>query len=94
MSALELLSVPVMSRVLDWIARQRPAMMTSRHMSDTQQPSNEFLLEYVTALSVISLMTIVTFRRLHHRDRHGFVQACGVSLRKVARSVREIQRKG
>ena len=81
--------IPSSGRISDWFVKPRQPVMSA-----TQQPSNQFLLEYVTAMCMIALFGIIVFKRLHHRDRHEMVQACGVSVRKVARSVREIKRKG
>ena len=90
MSAPTLFNAAVSSRILDYFqfsSYRKP-------MPEKQQPSNEFLLEYLTALSMVALLCIITFKRLPHHNRNELVQACGVSLRKVARSVKEIKRKG
>jgi len=59
-----------------------------------QVPSNEFLLDYALILTAFAAVVIVIFKMLRTEDRKELLQYCGVSLRKVARSVREIQRKG
>ena len=78
------------SRRMVELWRGRPAVQ----MPADQQPSNDYLLEYVTALSLVALLVIATFKRRSLRGRHELVQACGVSIKKMERSVGEIQRKG
>lgn len=63
-------------------------------LQPNQLPSEKYLLEYVTALSLVALLAIVTFKWRSDRDRHDFVHACGVSIKKMERSVGEIKRKG
>ena len=54
-------------------------------------PSNVFLLELLLAISLISIVATVAFKRL---KRPGlFIKACGVRARKVQRTMQEIERK-
>ena len=83
--------------VRDWLRRtyrstasRRPVMEMQPH----QSPSNQFLLDYVLVLLLFFLSAIIMFQRLGIGDRQQLLAACGVSLRKVARAVHEIQRKG
>ena len=91
-----LLSIPVVSRLLDsgraWLSKPRKQVLNAMHPA--QQPTNEFLMQYVIALTLAATLAIITFKRLAHQSRHDLLESCGVSLQKVARSVREIQRKG
>ena len=81
------------ARIYDWLA-SKPRVPRPRPMAVAQQPSNDFLMHYVTALTFAAVLMIITFKSTPNARRQDIVQSCGVSLRKVARSVSEIQRKG
>mmetsp|Transcript_59802 Transcript_59802/g.129632 ORF Transcript_59802/g.129632 Transcript_59802/m.129632 type:complete len:287 (+) Transcript_59802:320-1180(+) len=60
-------------------------------MLDWQQPSNLYLLQFLTTLSLASLAALVAFK---NTSRPGeMLKFCGVKMRKIARAVREIDRK-
>ena len=54
-------------------------------------PSNVFLLELLLAISLISIVATVAFKRLKRPGM--FIKACGVRARKVQRTMQEIERK-
>jgi len=81
--------LPSLASVRDYFTKARRPVMQPQ-----QSPSNEYLLQYVISLTVLAVLAIITFRQLRSSARHDLLTACGVSLRKVARSVAEIQRKG
>jgi len=60
-------------------------------MLESQQPSNSYLIEYLIALSMISLSATLAFKLAASPSK--MVEACGVSIRRVAKAVREIERK-
>ena len=77
-----------------WLTRTARAAKAKTQLPEHQSPSEEFLLEYVVALSIVAVFTIFMFKMFSTKGREGVLQACGVSLKKLARSIREIQRKG
>ena len=77
-----------------WLTRTARAAKAKTVLPEHQSPSEEFLLEYVVALTVTATLAILLFKMLATKGREGVLRACGVSIRKLARSVREIQRKG
>eukprot|EP00908_Phaeocystis_cordata_P024493 Transcript_6949.p1 GENE.Transcript_6949~~Transcript_6949.p1 ORF type:complete len:303 (-),score=67.44 Transcript_6949:453-1361(-) len=56
-----------------------------------EQPSQHFLLEYLLVLSLISIGGTLAFKSLQQPAR--FVESCGVKVRRVARTMQEIDRK-
>lgn len=56
-----------------------------------EQPSNVYLLEVLLVLSMLALMGTVAFKQI--REPQKFLEACGVSVRKVQRTMKEIDRK-
>ena len=54
-------------------------------------PSNVFQLELLLAISLISIVATVAFKRLKRPGM--FIKACGVRARKVQRTMQEIERK-
>ena len=73
-----------------------PAWWTVRpddisHTWASQQPSALFLLEYLLVLSLASIAGTLAFKRLRQPTK--FLESCGVSVRKVQRTMQEIDRK-
>jgi len=56
-----------------------------------EQPSNRFLLNLLLLLSLVSLAGTLAFKGLRRPD--AFLEACGVNVRKVQRTMKEIDRK-
>lgn len=94
-SVAALMAPPVLLSRLDWLAdslgRRTKGGAT---MPSHQLPSDDYILAMITVLTVVSSVGMTLFSTLKNKTRKEVLAACGVSLRKVARSVREIQRKG
>ena len=58
---------------------------------DHQTPSDAYLLQCIIALSLAVLTATFVYKQ--HVDPKGLMQSFGVSMKKVARAVREIERK-
>ena len=58
---------------------------------DHLSPSNDYLITYLVALSVLLVSTTVMFKQ--QRRPKDVLVTLGVSLRRVAKTVREIERK-
>ena len=73
-----------------WLQRLYAAVETSQPWG-VEQPSNLFLLEYLLLLSLLSIAATVAFKSL--RKPSDFVKACGVHVKRVKRTMQEIDRK-
>ena len=56
-----------------------------------EQPSGIYLLEYLLLLSLVSILGTLAFKQLRRPDK--FLESLGVSVRKVQRTMKEIDRK-
>ena len=63
-------------------------------MQAHQLPSDAYLLELVTLLTLASALLIVLFKLAKNKTREEIVTALGVGAQKVTKSVSEIKRKG
>jgi len=67
------------------------AMPSPPSLLEHQKPSDEYILHVCIALSLVVLSATAIYRR--HVDPKSLMRSLGVSLSKVSRSVREVERK-
>lgn len=89
-----LTSVAAVIGRFEWISSTAKAAQEKTILPPHQRPRNEYLLEYILALTFMALLLIVQFKRLADAGRENVLRSCGVSLNKISRSIREIKRKG
>ena len=90
LGALAPLSAARLSR--EWVRKQVSKAPMQKVLPVHQSPSENYLLSYLLFLSLCALVATTVFK--HSRSPKKMIRSCGVSLKKVARSCREIERKG
>jgi len=79
------------TRLLQWSSVTK-RMPSPPSLLDHQKPSDEYILNVCVALSVLALSFTYFYKK--QVDPKTFMRSLGVSLGKVARAVREVERKG